>query len=144
MTNVISKSALLILAAAILYLLISGNLLSPSLLVIVGQLVAIALSIWARRSFQAGQFNIHAEPREGSMLSSGPYQYIRHPMYAAALLLIWISVIGHLSAATVIVGIVVTAAIAVRITTEDQLLRASFPAYAAYADATKRVIPFVI
>ncbi len=54
MMKLISKFALLILIIAVLYLLISGNLLSRSPLIIAGQLLAIALSIWARRSFQGG------------------------------------------------------------------------------------------
>jgi protein-S-isoprenylcysteine O-methyltransferase Ste14 len=82
------KFTLLILLLAILYLLISGSLLSWSPIVIIGQLLAAALAIWARRSFQPDQFSIHAEPKEGQLLLRGLYQYIRHPMYAAALLLI--------------------------------------------------------
>jgi protein-S-isoprenylcysteine O-methyltransferase Ste14 len=74
MMKLVSKFALLILIIAILYLLISRSLLSPSPFVIAGQLLAIALSIWARRSFQTGQFSIYAEPAEGPLLSTGPYQ----------------------------------------------------------------------
>jgi len=142
--KIISKVALLVLVVAILYLLFSGNFFSLSPFVIAGQLLAVALSAWARRSFQSGQFSIHAEPNEGVMLRTGPYQFIRHPMYAAALLLIWSSVFGHLSLVTAIIGLVVTCVIAVRIVTEDQFLRLHFPEYAEYAQATKRVIPFLI
>jgi protein-S-isoprenylcysteine O-methyltransferase Ste14 len=142
--KLISKFALLVLIMAILYLLISGNLLSGSPLIISGQLLAIALGIWARQSFQKGQFNIHAEPAAGPLLLTGPYQFIRHPMYAFALLLVWISILGHLSFITVAVGLMVTGVIAVRIVTEEQLLRARYPDYAEYARQTRRIIPFII
>jgi protein-S-isoprenylcysteine O-methyltransferase Ste14 len=142
--KLIAKFALHILILAILYLLISGNLLSPSPLVIAAQLLAVALSFWARRSFQVGQFRIQAEPKEGPLLSSGPYQLIRHPMYAAALLLIWSSILGHLSIITMIIGLIVTSGISIRIVTEEQLLRAQFPDYAEYSRKTKRIIPFII
>ena len=144
MTKIISKVALLVLAVAILYLLLSGNFFSLSPFVIAGQLLAVALSAWARRSFQSGQFSIHAEPTKGVMLRTGPYQVIRHPMYAAALLLIWSSVFGHVSLVTVIIGFIVTCVIAVRIVTEDQSLLIHFPEYAEYSRTTKRVIPFLI
>ncbi len=141
--NLISKSALLILVLAILYLLISGNLLSWSPVVIAGQLLAVLLAVWARRSFGAAQFSIHAEPAAGSLLSTGPYQFVRHPMYAAALLLIWTSIGGHLSLINVIIGVVVTTVIIVRIAAEEKFLQISYPDYGSYASKTRRIIPFV-
>jgi len=144
MIKLLSKIALPVLAAAILYLMLSGNFFSASPFVIAGQLLAVALSIWARQNFQSGQFSIHAEPLEGTMLRTGPYKVIRHPMYAAALLLIWSSIFGHLSAVTAIIGLIVTCIIAIRIVTEEQYLSTRFPEYAEYSRITKRVIPFLI
>ena len=144
MIKLISKFALLILIVAVLYLLISGNLLSRSPLIITGQLLAVALGIWARRSFQGEQFSIHAEPVAGSLLLTGPYHFIRHPMYTFALLFVWTSILGHLSLITVAIGLIVTGVIAIRIVTEEQFLRARFPDYAEYSGKTKRIIPFII
>lgn len=59
--KLISKIALPIVIMAVLYLLISENLFSINLLLIV-QVLAFAVMLWARRSFQPGQFSIHAEP----------------------------------------------------------------------------------
>ena len=140
----ISKFALLITIVTILYLLFSGNLLSLSPFIITGQLLAVALSIWSRRTFQGGQFSIHAEPSEGPLLSSGPYRYIRHPMYSAVLLLIWLGVLGHLSLVTAVIGLIVTGVVGVRIMAEEQFLRSRFPEYAEYSRTTKRIIPFTI
>jgi protein-S-isoprenylcysteine O-methyltransferase Ste14 len=144
MMKLISKFALLILIIAILYLLISRNLLSRSPFIIAGQLLAIALGIWARQGFQKGQFNIRAEPVAGPLLLTGPYRFIRHPMYAFALLFAWTSILGHLSLITVAIGLIVTGVIATRIVIEEQFLRARYPGYAEYARQTKRIIPFVI
>lgn len=140
----ISKFALLILIVAIMYLLISGNLLSPSPFVIAAQSGAVVLSIWARRSFQAGQFSIHADPKEGQLLRTGPYQFIRHPMYAAALLLIWSSILGHASLINAVMGVIVTGVIVIRIATEERFLRTRYPDYAEYSRKTRRIIPFTI
>jgi len=143
--KLISKSALLVTILAILYLMISGNLFTRSPFVIAGQLFAVALSVWARRSFQAGQFSIHAEPSEGSLLLfSGPYRVIRHPMYAAALLLIWTGILGHLSISNVVIGLIVLGVIVIRIMTEEQFLQARYPDFAEYSRKTKRIIPFII
>ena len=143
MIKYISKFALLILVLSIIYLLISGNMLSESPFIIIGQLLSVGFSIWARRSFQKEQFSIDAEPSNGPLLTTGPYKFVRHPMYTSALFLIWISIIGHLSILTVAIGVVVSTVILIRIITEEQLLRERFLDYNLYALKTKTIIPFL-
>ena len=140
----ISKYALLIVIIAILFLMISGNLLSTSPLIITVQLLVIILSIWARRSFLKGQFSIHAEPNKGPLVVTGPYRFIRHPMYAFSLIMIWSSVLGHLSYITGCVSLLVTFVVLLRVVKEEQLLRVRFPEYVEYSNKTKRIIPFLI
>jgi len=143
--KLISKLAFPVLLIALLVILIRGNLLSSSPYVIAAQILAIALNIWTRRSFGAGQFKVGAEPAEGgTLLKSGPYKFIRHPMFAAALLFLWSSILGHLSLTNVMIGLVVTGFIAVRIVTEEQLLRSHYSEYIEYTKKTKRIIPFLI
>lgn len=144
MIKLISKFALLILIMAVLYLLISGNLLSQSPFVIAAQLLAVALSVWARRSFQAGKFNIHAEPEAEHLLMTGPYKFIRHPMYSSALLLVWSGILGHISPVTVVIGVFISIVIAIRIVIEEKLLSNQYPDYGNYAIRTKRIVPFLI
>ena len=55
----------------------------------------MALLVWARVSFSQGQFRVVPAPAGGPMLIRGPYRFLRHPMYAGALLLLWSSVLGH-------------------------------------------------
>ena len=144
MMRFISKFALLFVIVTILYLLISGNLFSRSPFIIAIQLFAVALSVWARRNFPTGQFSIQAEPNEGQVLSTGPYQFIRHPMYAAALLLIWSGILGHVSPFNLIIGVIISGVVAIRIVVEEQDLRTYYPDYAEYARTTKRIIPLMI
>jgi len=142
--KLISKLALPVLLIVLLFLLFRGNLLSTSPYVIIAQILAIALSVWTRRSFGAGQFRVGADPAEGALLTSGAYKFIRHPMFAAALLFLWASILGHWSLTNVVIGLVVTGFIAVRIITEEQLLRTHYPEYIEYSKKTKRIIPYLI
>jgi len=143
--KLISKFALLITILVILYLIISGNFFTLSPFVIAAQVLAVALSAWARRSFQQGQFSIQAEPIDGHLvLLGGPYKYIRHPMYASALLLVWSSILGHLSIVNFVIGLIDTVVIAIRIITEEQFLQTRYPDYAEYLRKTRRIIPFVV
>lgn len=143
MMNIISKIALPVTLVGGLILLISGNLFSINIFLVL-QLLAAAVMPWARRSFQPGQFNIHAVPKEGPMISSGPYKFIRHPMYASALVIIWSGILGHLSVINFIVGVVVPVVISLRIITEEKALRANFPSYIDYSHKTKVIIPYII
>lgn len=144
MRELISKFALLIQILVVLYLILSGNLFSWSPFVIVAQVLAIGLAVWARVSFQKGQFSIHAEPADGTLLAVGPYRFIRHPMYAGALILVWSSILGHLSVINVVVGLFATVVAAIRIMTEEHFLQAQYPGYTEYSAKTKRIVPFVI
>jgi protein-S-isoprenylcysteine O-methyltransferase Ste14 len=144
MCGVVSRFALVVVVAAIALLLVAGELLSPSPVVIAAQVLALLLAVWARRTFAAGAFALIAAPRGEAVLATGPYRWVRHPQYAAALLLIWAGVLSHVSVLSVVTGVVVAALAAVRIVCEERLLRERFPDYAAYAARTRRLVPFVV
>lgn len=121
----------------------TGNLFSASVVVIAAQVAAIALNVWARVSFQKGAFRVSAAPGGASLIRGGPYRFIRHPMYAAALLFVWTAVVSHISALTLAIGIAVTILCIVRINVEDKLLREAYPEYLEYARTTKALVPYV-
>jgi protein-S-isoprenylcysteine O-methyltransferase Ste14 len=88
---------LLFVVAAIIVLGVTGNLFASSPFVIAAQVTAAGLNVWARRSFQKGTFRVTAEPGSDSIIRRGPYRFIRHPMYSAALLFVWAAVVSHIS-----------------------------------------------
>lgn len=139
----ISKLALPMTLLAGLYLLISGNLFSLNLFLGL-QVLAIAVLPWARRSFQPGQFNIHETPKDGVLISSGPFKYIRHPMYASALAIIWSGIAGHFSYLNLAIGIFITVVVFIRISIEEQYLHASYQGYGDYSQKTRLIIPYIL
>ncbi|MCS6770573.1 MAG: isoprenylcysteine carboxylmethyltransferase family protein [Kiritimatiellae bacterium] len=82
--------------------------------------------------------DVHPNAR---LITSGPYRWIRHPMYAALLLLCagaWLTDPSWLRLAMIIsLGFVLLAKIRI----EERSLEARFPAYRDYARCTKRMIP---
>ena len=139
-----SGGGALVVLGVLAWLLASGSALSSAPPVVAAQLAAIVLTVWARRTFAVSQFRAGAEPGAGPLLAAGPYRYVRHPMYAAALLLVWACVLGHWSVVNALAGAVVTAVIAARIPVEEQLLRTRYPEYEAYAARTRRLVPFLL
>lgn len=139
-----SPAPLIVVIGVIVALAVTGNLFDASPSVIAAQAVAVALSVWARRSFPKSAFRVSAAPGASSIIRRGPYRFIRHPMYSAALLFIWAAVLSHVSLWTLTLGVTVTLVVSVRLIAEERLLRARYADYGAYARSTKALIPFIV
>lgn len=138
-----SPLALVFVVIGVVVLAATGNLFSSSPVVIAVQVAAVALNIWARRSFEKGTFRVSAAPAGQSIIRRGPYRFIRHPMYSAALLFVWAGVVSHASPLTLVVGAAVTAIAVGRVMAEERLLRAQFLDYDAYTKTTRALVPYV-
>lgn len=58
-----------------------------NLAVVVIQVLGAALGLWAVLTMRFGHFNIIPDPMPDiKLVTKGPYQFIRHPMYASILL----------------------------------------------------------
>lgn len=79
------------------------------------QVVAAALMLWARFTFGGRSFRAGANPTEGGLVTTGPYRFVRHPIYTAVLLFLWAGVASHGTIVSVLTAIVATAAVAVRV-----------------------------
>ena len=140
-----SLAATAVLVAAILWLyLFEHALFARGVPAIAIQVLAVLLMLWARLTFGGRSFHAGANPTAGGIVTSGPYRFLRHPIYAAILYFVWAGVGSHRSAPAVAAGLVTTAAVAVRIATEERLLIERYPEYREYAARTRRVIPFVL
>jgi len=78
-----------------------------------------------------------------SFVSTGPYRWVRHPLYAGEAIATLGLLLGVLSPFTVALFCVAMALQMVRARVEEQAVTAAFPAYAAYAERTPMLIPFV-
>ncbi len=143
MLKALSRVALPVVIGVLVALAVTGNLFDASPVLIAIQLTAVGLSGWARRSFPRGSFRVIATPGGETLVRTGPYRFVRHPMYSAALLLVWSGILAHVSAWTVAVGVLATCVVVVRIVVEERLLRERYDDYGHYAQATKALIPFV-
>lgn len=138
-----SLGATSILVVAVVSLLFLHCLFAHGSVPVALQVVAGGLMLWARVTFGGRSFHAGAEPTEGGLVTSGPYRFVRHPIYAAVLLFVWAGVASHGMLVCVLAAIVATAAIGVRIWAEETCVVGVYPEYAAYARRTKRLIPFV-
>ena len=108
------------------------------------QALAALLMVWARLTFGRRSFHASASPTEGGLVTTGPYRFLRHPIYAAILYFLWTGVLSHFSFLNAVLGAVATAGLFVRMLAEEHLVAEKYPEYADYAARTKRVIPFIL
>lgn len=80
-------------------------------------------------------------PESRKLVTTGPYRYVRHPLYIAEGVAALGAMINFLSPAAV--GIVCLQFLLqfARMGYEEKVLRSTFPDYAAYAKRTARIIP---
>jgi protein-S-isoprenylcysteine O-methyltransferase Ste14 len=100
---------------------------------------------WTLTHNRPGNFNIRPTPREGGQLvRTGPYRWIRHPMYTAviacAAACAWAvgSAWAWLAAAALVV------VLAVKAHFEERWMLQWHPGYDAYSRRTRRFLPFIV
>jgi protein-S-isoprenylcysteine O-methyltransferase Ste14 len=81
----------------LLGLVATRAILSVSPLVIATQVASVLLAVWARVTFGRRSFHAAANPTEGGLVTSGPYHFIRHPIYTAICLFAATGVAAHWS-----------------------------------------------
>ena len=82
--------------------------------------------------------------RGQAVVSTGPYHYVRHPMYASAILLLVGTTLLLGSFYGLLLLLVLATAIAFRAVQEERVLRAELSGYSAYLTQVKyRLIPYI-
>jgi len=97
--------------------------------------------MWTLRKFFSANVAVQDDHQ---LVIKGPYRLVRHPGYFGG----WLAFAGlGLSlgnwAALAILVVLTVPAFLYRISVEEQVLRAAFPSYAAYAQSVRKFIPLV-
>jgi protein-S-isoprenylcysteine O-methyltransferase Ste14 len=123
------------------------QLISWLLLLISGFLVIY--SVWILRQFGAPDKSVQDANRltfekTTHLVTSGPYHYIRHPMYASLLYLTWGVFLKHISLFSVLLTIIASLALFLTAVNEERENLDIFgDEYAVYMKDTKRFIPYM-
>jgi protein-S-isoprenylcysteine O-methyltransferase Ste14 len=99
--------------------------------------------VWARLTFGQRSFQAAATPSAGGLVTTGPYRFIRHPIYTAACLFGWSGILAHWSAVNVMLGMLLFAGAVGRMLCEERMVTEIYPEYRDYAQSTKRMVPYI-
>jgi len=107
---------------------------------------AVWLFVWASRTM-GRNWSIVARTRgDHALVTTGPFAWIRHPIYTAMFLMMIAMAIGLGHMARLLIAVPLYAlGTAIRVRIEERLLRTAFgSAYDEYANRVKRFIPGVL
>lgn len=139
----LSIAGLMLMVAGIARLFYLHALFSPAPLAIAVQVAAVGLMVWARITFGRRSLHAAADPTSGGLVTTGPYRFIRHPIYTAACLFCWAGALARPSVESVACGVLVVIGALLRLRSEEHLVVQRYPEYREYAQRTKRMLPYV-
>lgn len=142
--EIAAATGFLLLVASLVALLARHSLFALHPASIALQAAAVALMVWARLTLGFRSFNAGAAPTEGGLVTTGPYRFVRHPIYAAILLFVATAVAFHPSAMNVAIFAAAILGASMRMLAEERLVAERYPEYAEYARRTRRLVPFVV
>lgn len=107
-------------------------------------LLSAALGGWTLLHNRLGNFNIHPEPKaDGVLVTTGPYRWMRHPMYTTVLLAAAALACLPGSVMSWSVWTLLFAVLLAKSAMEEQWLRTHHPHYQTYRRQRKRFVPWL-
>lgn len=106
-------------------------------------IIAICLGLWAIASMH---FRVSVLPDVRSsqkLITSGPYGYIRHPMYASVLIACQAFMLNRPDIISAFMWLLLLVVLLIKMSYEERQLSRRFNSYCMYMTRTKRLIPFV-
>ena len=143
-SRLVSYTLVAIQFACLIAIALTGPILARNPLLLALEVAALLLGLWAILTARIGNVNVVPDPRQGAVLvESGPYRWIRHPMYVALLLGALALVFESPSPLRWGLWIVLLIDLVVKLHYEERLLLAHFAGYGTYMAASKRLIPYI-
>ena len=142
-TKIASLITFVIAVMGLIYLIFTKHLLSTNPVGITVQVLAAGLMVWARITFGTRSFHAMANTTEGGLVTSGPYRFLRHPIYAAIIYFTWVSVFSYLLIDVIAAVVIISISLFLRMLLEEKFLKLTYDEYTTYSKHAYRLIPFL-
>lgn len=128
----------------LLYLFLTGPVVTNNIFLLLLESFGVFLGLWAIQVMRTiSVLNLRPEVKKGSTLvTSGPYAFIRHPMYASVLLVAFSLILNYPALPRIIAGIILLIDLIIKINFEEKFLEEHFgEKYISYKKKTYKLIP---
>lgn len=139
------KSTILVIVqiATMIFLVVANNPIASGLGLFI-QIIGVLLGLWGILSLKIGNFNIQPEVKSDALIQTGPYKWIRNPMYSGVLLFFIPIVLQQFDLINAFMYSLLLTILILKINSEEQFLEERFgESYKQYEKSTKRLIPFL-
>ena len=143
LSKISSVLGFVIAVIGLAFLIYNHYIISENPIILIAQLMAFCLMIWARLTFKFRSFHLTANTTKGGLVTSGPYKWLRHPIYAAVIYFGWICFIAFPNIEASIAATFITGGLFIRMILEEKALNEEYPEYPEYSKRAKRLIPFI-
>lgn len=108
-------------------------------------IAAVAFAIWARLTLGKNWSGaVITLKKDHQLVTSGPYKYVRHPIYTGYFLATLGTALTIGTFASYIATIMIFIGFLIRMNKEETLMTTHFPSeYPAYKQRSKKIIPFI-
>ena len=107
--------------------------------------IGLLFGVWALAYNQLGNFNIQPKLKQGSnLITTGIYKYIRHPMYASVIIIMFAFLVSTPILVEGILFIFLIGVLLLKAKKEESLWLIHDEAYEVYKKDSKLFIPFVL
>lgn len=126
-------------------LVISGPWVAKSPGLFLVEILGVCVGVWALLTMKLRNLSALPEIKTNSPLQTGgPYQWIRHPMYSALLVVTLALVLEAFSYWRGLTWLVLFVDLWFKLRFEEMLLVETFPQYRDYQTKTHKLIPWVL
>ena len=143
MNKFVSVCLVTIQVASIMYLAITGDIIPSSAFLLILEILFVIFGLWAMAEMKF-RFNIFPSLlNNSSLISSGPYKLVRHPMYTSTIFITFIWIINDFTYIRLSAWIMLVIVLNLKTFYEEKILDEEFPEYKIYKSKTKKLIPFL-